>query len=187
MTPKKILIDSNSLFPFYLRDLLLNLAENGIFEFFWTRDIRQELSHNLAKKSKVTFEKLDSLISALENFFPDSYVQNYEHLIGNFGCADQMDEHVMAAAFTIKAHAIVTRNIKDFPIDAETKYGINLLNPDNFLLSIAQESPELVFEVIAKMVANYKDPKIEIGFYPFILMANDCFSFADFFKNTYLK
>ncbi len=45
-----VLLDANVLYPAYLRDALLRLAEAGVYQVRWTDQILQEMARNAKKK-----------------------------------------------------------------------------------------------------------------------------------------
>lgn len=65
----------------------------------------------------------------------DAKVSGYEELIDALVLPDPDDRHVLAAAIKAGANAIVTFNLKDFPGDASSKYGIEAIHPDEFVYS----------------------------------------------------
>jgi hypothetical protein len=57
------------------------------------------------------------LVDQMRQAFDDAEIEGWEGLEGTYGLADRNDEHVVAAAVVGGAGAIVTANLKDFPID----------------------------------------------------------------------
>ena len=47
-----VLLDANVLYPETLRDVLLSLAEDGVFQVRWTPDILDEVERNVARRAK---------------------------------------------------------------------------------------------------------------------------------------
>ena len=54
---------------------------------------------------------------------------------------DPADRHVLAAAITTAADAILTFNLKDFPAPALARYGVKTLHLDAFLQSLIVAMP----------------------------------------------
>ncbi|MFC5483211.1 hypothetical protein [Microvirga aerilata] len=63
----------------------------------------------------------------------DCLVEDYEELIEGLQLPDPDDRHVLAAAIASASDAIVTFNLKDFPVGTLHKYNIELQHPDDFL------------------------------------------------------
>ncbi len=70
---------------------------------------------------------------AMEEAIPDCLVSGYEHLIEGLKLPDPDDRHVLAAAITGHADAIVTW--KDFPREVLDPFGIEVQTPDEFVLN----------------------------------------------------
>ena len=64
---------------------------------------------------------------------PDCLVTDYESLIDGINCPDEDDRHVIAAAIKGKCSAIITVNLKDFPVAELQKYDIEPQHPDEFI------------------------------------------------------
>jgi hypothetical protein len=71
---------------------------------------------------------------------------------------DPADRHVLAAAVGIGAKVIVTRNLRDFPSDALSPYGVEARTPDRVLCDLFDERPELILAAGAAMRARLKRP-----------------------------
>jgi PIN domain len=63
----------------------------------------------------------------------DCLVTDYEDLIPAIVLPDPNDRHVLAAAIKSKCDAIVTFNLKDFPVEQVGKYHVEIQHPDDFL------------------------------------------------------
>ena len=65
----------------------------------------------------------------------DAKVTGFEPFIDKLELPDSNDRHVLAAAIRCNADAIVTFNLKDFPISVLKPHGIDVLHPDDFIFS----------------------------------------------------
>lgn len=118
---QRVVLDTCVLFPNYLRDTLLRMAEAELYEPLWSADILEELRRNIAEK--VTAEKAKALVETMAGAFPDSLVGGYEKLVPTMTNDPPKDRHVLAAAVGGQAHAVVTLNVKDFPAAAADPSG----------------------------------------------------------------
>lgn len=116
------LLDTSVLWPSLQRDFLLSLAIEGVYRPAWSSAILEELEYHEAEKlvrrgtpTTEAARKAQHLITQMRNGFDDAEVAGWEPLEGTFGLPDPDDEHVVAAAVTARAGAIVTENLKDFP------------------------------------------------------------------------
>ncbi len=109
------LLDANVLYPAYLRDALLRLAEAEVYQVRWSRRILDEMSRNVLKNNPdLPEESMVRLVRTMERAFPDAMVTGHETLIPGM-TNDQKDRHVLAAAIRGRADVIVTSNVRSAP------------------------------------------------------------------------
>ena len=65
-------LDANVLYPFQLRNLLLWLAQEGLYEPLWSELILDEIQRNLRGKAELTEAQLDHLESQMRQVFPEA-------------------------------------------------------------------------------------------------------------------
>ena len=128
-------LDANVLYPAMLRDLLLSLAHADLYSAKWSAHIRDEWSRSLLRDKPRMRAKVVAAAQAMEEAIPDCLVTGYEHLIDGLRLPDPDDRHVLAAAITGHADAIVTGNERDFPKDVLDPFGIEVQTPDEFVLN----------------------------------------------------
>lgn len=128
-------LDANTLYPAPLRDLLLSLAVAGLYHARWTTRIHDEWVRNLVQNRPDIAGRLASLVELMNRAVPDCLIQNYEPLIDALTLPDPDDRHVLAAAITGHADAIVTFNLKDFPGAVLARYNIEAQHPDDFVMN----------------------------------------------------
>lgn len=150
---QRVVLDTCVLFPNYLRDTLLRLAEAELYEPLWSPDILDELTRNVAER--IGADRAKRLVGAMADTFPDSLVTGYTALVPAMR-NDPKDRHVMAAAVRGQAHAVVTRNLKDFPAEASDPYEIEVLCPDGFLLDLLDLAPVEVASVPRAQAGSYR-------------------------------
>jgi hypothetical protein len=71
---------------------------------------------------------------------------------------DNKDKHVLAAAIKTNANLIVTNNIKDFPADYLSSFGLNAINADDFLTDIIDLNHVTSIKAFRDLVLNKKNP-----------------------------
>ncbi|MFB7917913.1 putative toxin-antitoxin system toxin component, PIN family [Streptomyces sp. NPDC056061] len=148
-----MVLDTCVLFPNYLRDTLLRLAEAELYEPLWSADILEELRRNLA--DKVAPETAKKVVGAMADAFPYSAVTGYTGLVPVM-TNDTEDRHVLAAAVCGQAHAVVTLNLKDFPPAAADPYEVEVLHPDDVLLDMLDLAPVEVTGVLRNQAVRYR-------------------------------
>ena len=74
-------LDACVLFPILLCDTLLRVAENGLYQVRWTKEILDEVQRNLIQKDQTTEAKARRRIANMEAAFEDALVTDYESRI----------------------------------------------------------------------------------------------------------
>ena len=74
----------------------------------------------------------------------DALVEDYQHLIPGLQLPDPDDRHVLAAAICALADVIVTINLRDFPSETLSAFGIEAQHPDEFILHLLDLAPGVV-------------------------------------------
>jgi predicted nucleic acid-binding protein len=152
------LLDTCVLYPAYLCDTLLRLAEVRAFRPLWSAEIMNELRRNLVRRG-LPPEKVDRRINMMTKSFPDAMVTGYESLTDEM-TNDPKDRHVLAAAVRSHAEVVVTFNLADFPQDALKPYDVEAVHPDAFLLDQLDLYPALTRQALTDQAAAYRrEPK----------------------------
>jgi hypothetical protein len=157
-----VIYDACVLYPFTVRDILIELATTGLFQAKWTSQINEEWTRNLlANEPKATQEALDRVVRLMESAVRDCLVEDYHEIIPSLASLplpDLGDAHVIAAAIKARAVAIVTFNLKDFPQEALAKYGIEAIHPDDFLCDVIDLDPVRVLDAVRDTWRRLKKP-----------------------------
>jgi len=153
------LLDANVLYPAPLRDLLLSLADEELFDPRWSSEIQQEwIDAVLEEREDLKRSQLNRTEKVMNMAFPDANITGYEYLIANLSLPDPDDRHVLAATIHCQADYLVTFNRKDFPADELKKYNILLASPDNFILGLLHSEETLVIQAFRSQLARLKKP-----------------------------
>jgi hypothetical protein len=135
--PPVAVYDACVLYPFHLRNVLVQCAVDGLVDARWTDDIHAEWMSNLAGNSPGTpLKRLEATRDLMKAVLPDADVADYRTLIPSLSLPDPDDRHVLAAAIASNAALIVTWNLKDFPVADLQAYGVAAISPDDFLVSL---------------------------------------------------
>ena len=139
------LFDACVLFPPSLRDFLVWLAITGACRARWSDEIHDEWIRGvLEHRPTVLKASLDRCRELMDRNVPEALVTGYEGLIPTLELPDPDDRHVLAAAIHGGADCIVTFNLKDFPNSSLAVHGIEAIHPDDFVIQLLEDSPELV-------------------------------------------
>lgn len=154
-----VLLDACVLYPAPVRDLLLYVANAGLYIPKWTDRIHGEWTRNLLRnRPDLTENQLQRTTEAMNRAFSDATVRNYEVLIRSLDLPDRDDCHVLAAAIRGQAQVIVTANLKDFPTDYLNQFDIEAQHPDLFITRLIELSPNEVVKAFQMQVTNLKNP-----------------------------
>jgi len=155
--------DANILYPAPLRDLFIRIAQAGLVQAKWTEEVHDEWIRNVLKNNpQLSAERLARTRSLMNDAVRDCLVTNYEDLIDTISLPDADDRHVLAAAIRSKAHVIVTFNLKDFPSEIISRFGIEAQHPDDFLVSLFELAPIQVCAVAKQQRESLKNPPVSI-------------------------
>lgn len=149
-----VVLDACVLYPAYLRDTLLTLAEFEVFRPLWSAEIINEMRRNLIANG-IAADSVDRVIGEMRSAFPLAEVVGYEHLVESVIC-DHKDRHVLAAAAHSGAAAIVTFNVKDFPAQGYQAFDLEVIHPDTFLLDALDLRPPKVLAALDRQVTHYR-------------------------------
>lgn len=155
--------DSSVLVPSVLRDTLLTLAEDELFEPLWSTQILAEVRRTVVARRGVPPEVIDRTLALMARAFADACVTGWESLVADLDLPDPDDRHVLAAAIAAQASVIVTANLRDFPAHTLDLHGVSAVHPDAFLLGLATAHSEHVMEALSDQVARYRRPAMTIS------------------------
>jgi hypothetical protein len=118
---------------------------------------------NLVAAGRATDEQARRLTAAMAAAFdgasvPRDAVDRIEPIMTN----DEKDRHVLAAAVVSDAKAVVTLNLKDFPLEACEPLAIEPLHPDVFLLDLYSLDPDEVHEAVERQAAVLRRPPMRL-------------------------
>ncbi len=159
-----VLYDAAVLYPAPLRDLLLRVARTGLVRVHWTEQILDECFRNIiANRPDLPPAALGRTRQLMNQAVPDVLVTGYESLVDGLSLPDPDDRHVLAAAIKVGAQVIVTWNLSDFPATSLAPYGIEAIDPDEFVLNVLDLAPAAITTVVSEQAAALKNPPISIA------------------------
>lgn len=159
MTNFTALYDACVLYPAPLRDLLIQLAADGLHRAKWSERIHEEWIKNaLSNNPSLTREKLNFTKDLMNRAVLDCVVEGYEEIELALTLPDKNDRHVLAAAIISSSDVIVTFNLKDFPKEQTGKYAIEAQHPDIFLLHLIDLNLEKVLSSLRSIRRRLKKP-----------------------------
>ncbi|RJF86771.1 PIN domain-containing protein [Oleomonas cavernae] len=162
--PPVAVYDACVLYPFHLRNVLIQCAFDGLVAARWTDDIHAEWIRNLAANAPATpIARLEATRDRMKAALPEADVADYRPLIADLHLPDPDDRHVLAAAIAGKASVIVTLNLKDLPAKDLLPYGITSVSPDSFLSGLYATSPDALISSVGNARHNLRKttPSVE--------------------------
>jgi hypothetical protein len=159
--PPVAVYDACVLYPFHLRNLLVQCAVDRLVEARWTDQIHDEWIRNLSTGNpelpvRLLFAARDLMKAAL----PSATVTGYEAVIPSITLPDLDDRHVVAAAVTARASIVVTWNVRDFPAAELQKHGLVRQTPDVFLTNLFGQMPDATIQAAKGARRNLRRSKV---------------------------
>ena len=155
----RAVLDADVLYPLPLRDTLLSAAHEGCFQPVWSAEILDEMIRNLRADNRIDPAGATALRQSLDMHFEDALVHGHRPLIAKM--KNQLkDRHVAACAVAGEASLIVTSNIRDF---APLPRGIAAVTPDDFLLRLMVETPDLLRTALNAQSARLTRPPMDVA------------------------
>lgn len=153
--PVVAIYDACILYPFHLRNIIVQASADRLVHARWTEEIHGEWMRNLAADTPgLSIERLQSTKELMNTALPAAMVAGYEKHIELISLPDPDDRHVVAAAIQAKASHILTWNLRDFPAGVLKKHGLVRQTPDAFLAGLYDDAPELLLGSLANARRN---------------------------------
>jgi hypothetical protein len=152
------LLDACVLYPAPLRDLLMRLAQAGLFRARWTAEIHAEWINALLQKRPELGTALRRTVELMDSAIEDCLVTGHLPLVEQLHLPDADDRHVLAAAIAGRADVIVTRNVRDFPTALLAPHGIEARHPDAFVRHVLSLNEAAALAAIREQRAALRRP-----------------------------
>jgi len=152
-----VLLDSCVLYPYELRDLLLQVADAHLYRVHWSAQILADTVRHLLADGRTSPDQAARFCAAMDRAFPEAVVEPPAGLADHLGC-DPGDRHVLAAAIAAKAEVIVTLNVRHFPDQALRPLGMEAVTPDQFLCHLFDLDPEAIHACLETVAARQRNP-----------------------------
>lgn len=155
------LIDACVLGGALRRNLLLSLADAGLFRPRWSARILDETQKAI---STITNGETDGSHQreAIEAAFPEAIVTGFEVIEKTLALPDPNDNHVLAAAIAISASVIITDNLSDFPADVLAPHEIDAISADDFIADTISLDPIEAIQTLKRMRGRFKNPGLDV-------------------------
>jgi hypothetical protein len=159
--PSVTVFDACILYPFHLRNILVQAAVDRLVEARWTDQIQNEWIRNLVRAtSSVQVERLSITRKLMNDALPAATVSGYEDYIATVNLPDPDDRHVVAAGIAAGATMILTWNLRDFPAKELKKFGLRKQTPDTLLTNVYEKVPDLIIGSLANARRNLSKTRV---------------------------
>ena len=155
--PSVAVFDACILYPFHLRNIVVQAAVDRLVEARWTDAIHEDWIRNL---TAIPTERLQVTRRLMENALPTAMINGYEEHIPTITLPDPNDRHVVAAAITAKASLILTWNLRHFPPSELKRFGLRTITSDEFLCVLFDNGSDLVIGSLANARRNLNKSRV---------------------------
>lgn len=150
----RVVLDACVLFPTILREILLGVAERGVFVPLWSERILEEWARATRRLGPLAEVQARAAGAAVRAAFPQAMVAPQAGLQSRLHLPDEDDIHVLATAIAGHADAILTFNAADFPRGVLAAEGVARRDPDGFLWELWSFHPAKVEAAVAAVHAR---------------------------------
>lgn len=161
--PYFALLDASVLHPWVVCDLLLRLAERGLYRPAWSAEILNEVVDSLTERRPEHAERFQRRRERMEAAFAEAMTERPERFFAVVPEeVDAGDRHVVAAALAARADVIVTNNIRHFAPERLAESGLLVQTADEFLIHQWWLDPQGVSEVLTAMAEATRQPSLTV-------------------------
>jgi predicted nucleic acid-binding protein len=148
------------LFPFSVMDLFLALTENGLLQVLWTDELLDEWERVIVREDQRSAASAASVTAAIRVAFDDLRIDpmTYRHLVDTMPGPDPDDHAHSAAAVAANVDALITRDVRGFPIEELAHLGVGVVDPDTYLEELYAEFPRDIVATIADLARSKTRP-----------------------------
>jgi predicted nucleic acid-binding protein len=150
----KAVLDACVLYPTVLREILIGVAQKGLYTPLWSDRILEEWAHATRKIGPFAEGIARGEVAQLTAAYPKASIAPQPGLEARLHLPDENDIHVLAVAIAGSADAIITFNARDFPRHVLAGEGLTRRDPDGFLWELWSHNPDAVGAVIATVQAT---------------------------------
>lgn len=149
-----VVYDACILYPFSLRNVVVQCAVDRLVHARWTDDIHEEWMENLLRKHPgLARERLRRTRDLMERAVPGALVTGHRRWLASISVRDGGDRHVVAAAIEAGARAIVSAD-RHFRDEDLAPRGLAVWRPDGFLFGLLRADPEAMVASMARARRN---------------------------------
>ena len=142
------------------RNMLLSLAEAGLFRPRWSSRILDETEKAISRTTSGNADTRRQR-AKIERAFPDGLVTGFEVFEDTLALPDPDDNHVLAAAIETAAAVIVTDNLGHFPAALLEPHSIEACSADDFIADAVDLHPFEAIAALKRMRERFSKPALD--------------------------
>jgi PIN domain len=177
--PSVAVFDACILYPFHLRNIIVQAAVDRLVEARWTEAIHDEWIRSVTMRTpEIPSQRLERTRQLMNRALPRATVTGYEHHLTAVRLPDPNNRHIVAAAIAGRASLILTWNLRHFPPNELKKYGLERETPDAFLSGLYDRVPDLTVGSLSNARRNLSRTQVSISEFLDILEGQNLKSLA---------
>jgi hypothetical protein len=155
---ERVFVDTNTLYPISVADLVLRLAEAGMFDLIWSDHLLAEVERVLVDRKGLSLEAASYFCDCVRRAFPDGRVapELYLPLVASRTGPDPGDHVHSAAAVAGGATVVLSADRRGYPnsdiVPARRR------DPDTFLTGLLRRHSAEVLSTVEAMGADLRTP-----------------------------
>jgi hypothetical protein len=168
--PAVAVFDTCILYPFHIKNVIVQTALDGLIEARWTDAIHAEWIRNLVTNMPaIPVERLHITRQHMNDALAAATVGEYQHRIDSVTLPDPGDRHVVAAGIAAGASVILSWNQRDFPASELRKHGLRRQSPHTCLADLYDTVPDLTVGSVPNARRNLSKTRVSAADFTDIL------------------
>ncbi len=141
-------------------DTLLTLAEERVITWVWTDELLAEWEEVIVREGQRAAETAASVVRAVRSSFGRGRLdpERYESLLEVSLSPDPDDRVHVAACLGGDVDVLLTRNVRDFPVERLNVAGVEVTAADDFLVSLLEQRRSAVLAAIKLTASRKRNP-----------------------------
>ena len=155
---ERVFADTATLYPISVADLVLRLAEAGMFDLVWSDHLLAEVERVLVERKGLAREAASYFCDCVRGAFPDGRVAPdlYLPLVASRTGPDPNDHEHSAAAVAGRATVVLSADRRGYPNSDIAP--ARRSDPDTFLTGLLRRHPGEVLSTVDTMGADLRTP-----------------------------
>jgi predicted nucleic acid-binding protein len=166
-TRAKVFADTNVLASAALRDILIELALDGLIALHWSPFVMVELRRVLASRKGAVIANVDRMLDAMATTLPGASVTPAISRPIIATLPDPNDMPILLGALSAECSILLTFNLKDFPAVQLRVESVSLrpMHPDAFVVHMLTTHAPAVIAIIKRILANLTRNPLSVDAY----------------------